>query len=78
MRARRPEHLKEKREKQVTGKRGRAGACCTTAKRRNMSAAASTAAEWNTVDELSRAASVSSSRLTGDSTGDTARARADT
>ncbi len=40
-----------------------------------MSAAASTAAEWNTVDELSRAASVSSSRLTGDSTGDTARAR---
>jgi hypothetical protein len=43
-----------------------------------MSAAASTAAEWNTVDELSRAASVSSSRLTGDSTGDTARARADT
>lgn len=51
----------------------RTGACCTTSKRWNMSLAASTAAEWNTVVELRRTASMSSSRLTGVSTGETAR-----
>ena len=59
----------------ILPRRGRAGACCTTSKRWNMADAASTAAEWKSVVELSRCASVSSSRFTGCSTGDTARRR---